>query len=318
MIHYYCPDVTLASSGMRLLYKHVAILNRHAQRSAMLHDNPPFRLADVPEVPIGYLSVPNTLAAGDIVVVPEAWTRMLATFAPLPLKLVVIALNWKYIYASPGSLRDGDWRDFGVRHVLVNSPFIGEMVQWAMQIPWHLTTMGVDPALYRYVPGEKVPQVSFIARKAPAARELRQLLGSRKRAYVEAIAWKALEGLSQAEYAREICRSQLFLNLSHAEGFPFSLIEAMRAGTLVAGYNSVGGQRELLGDGPRQNCIQSENLDYVTLARRIEGLLDDMLRGDLGRWASVIQNGIKVSGAFTLEEEDRTAWTAWQEILAAI
>ena len=317
MIHYFCPDVTLPSSGMRLLYKHVDILNRHGHAAAMLHQNPGFRLDDVPQVPIGYLSLPGTLIAGDVVVVPEAWTQLLATLRPYPVKLVVIALNWKYIYSSPGSLRDDDWRTFGVRHVLVNSPFIGEMVEWAMHIPWHLTTMGIDPTLYQYVPGAKVPQISYIARKAPAVQELQTLLRSRNPAYVNALAWKALSGLSQADYAREIRRSQLFLNLSHAEGFPFSLVEAMRAGTLVAGYNSVGGQRELVGDGPRQNCILAENLDYVTLARRLELLLDDMLRGDLSRWAPVIQNGIELSRPFTLEEEERTACQAWQEILSA-
>ncbi len=92
----------------------------------------------------------------------------------------------------------------------------------------------------------------------------------------------------------------------------------MRCGTLVAGYNSVAGQRELIADGPRQNCILSQNGDFFTLAQRLEPLLDGMLHDDLTPWRPIVQNGVECTAKFTPEAEDSATWAAWQEILAAI
>ena len=231
MINYFCPDLLVASAGMRRLYKHVAILNRHGEPAAILHQNACFRAFDMPKVPVKYLSQSAVLTTGDVVVVPEGWPNLLADLSGYPLKLVVIALNWKYIYRSLEKMRDDHqscgWRDFGVRRAIVASPWIGEMVSWAMRIPVHLVTTGIDPALFRQVPAEqKVRQVVCIARKATDWVELQRLLYSRNPACFESIIWKALDGLSEANYAREVGRSQLFLNLSHAEGFPTALFEA--------------------------------------------------------------------------------------------
>jgi hypothetical protein len=124
-----------------------------------------------------------------------------------------------------------------------------------------------------------------------------------------------LEGLSEAEYAKEVRQASIFINLSHAEGVAFAAMEAMRAGTLVAGFNSVGGQAELIGHGDRQNCILAENLDYVTLAYRIEPLLLDVLKGDMTRWQRIQQNALAFSATYTREAETQSITTMWQALL---
>ena len=313
MIFYFCPDLDLRSSGIRLLYQHVESLNRHGYEAAILHTATGFRVADMPSVPIRYLSTPNTLSMNDYVVIPEGVPEAMRLFKDSPLNLIAIALNWKYIYTMLTDFED--WRAFGIQKVLVNSFFVGDYIRWVMNIPTVDTVIGVNPLLYKYEPEKKVAQVSFLHRKATCFKELRRVLYSRNPAFIEKIKWRGMHGLNEADYAREVCQSRVFLNLSQAEGFPHSMMEAMRAGTLVAGYNSVGGQRELIGSGPEQNCVLAENLDYVTLAQKLEPLLLDVLRGDMTQWNQIIHNGIEYSKKFTPEEQERTVVSAWKEIL---
>ena len=146
-----------------------------------------------------------------------------------------------------------------------------------MRMPTHTFTAAVDSRLYYPTPNEKLPQIVFIKRKQEETPHLMRLLWSRNPRYIEAIRWLALDGMPETEYAAHVRRAQLFLNLSHAEGWPCSMLEAMRPGTLVAGWNSVGGKRELIGTGPNQNGIFVENLDYPELARAIQPVLEGIL-----------------------------------------
>lgn len=247
--------------------------------------------------------------------IPEGFTSVMEALKEHPLRRIVISLNWSYIY--PPLRQRMDWRDLGIERAIVNSPFVGEFIEWSMSLPTHLFTLGIDPSLYYHTPAEKVPQISYIERKQTTCEYLQRVLHSRNPAFVKEIAWKGHSDLSEADYAREIRKSVIFLNLSPAEGLPYSMLEAMRAGALVVGYNGVGGQRELIGEGEKQNCVLSENFDYVTLARRLEPLLSDILEGDFARWGHVLRAGLELSNQYTMEEEERTVLGMWDEILDA-
>ena len=303
----------MRSAGIRLLYQHVEILNRHGYAAAVLHMAEGFCVADMPSVPIHYMSNANALRINDYIVIPEGFPNVMSLLKDLPLNRIVIALSWKYIYQTLPDFED--WRTFKIQKVLVNSSFIGDYVRWAMNIPVIHTVMCINPILYKYEPEKKMAQVSFIQRKMIYFEELRRILYSRNPAFIEKIVWRGMEDLDEVDYAREIRQSRVFLNMSHAEGFCIPIWEAMQAGTLVAGYNSVGMQRELIGSGAEQNCILAENLDYITLAQKLEPLLLDVISGDMNRWTPVIQNGIECSKKFTMEEQERTVLLAWKEIL---
>ena len=313
MIFYFCPDINIQSSGIRLLYQHVEILNRNGYKAAILHKDQGFCVAGMPSVPVRYISVPNTLGMNDYVVIPEGFPNIMNLLKDLPLNRIVIALSWKYVYQTLQDFQD--WRAFNIQKVLVNSFFVGDMIRWAMNISTIHATIGVNPLLYKYEPEKKTAQVSFIKRKAICFEEFQRILYSRNPAFIEKITWRGMEGLDETDYAREIRQSRVFLNLSTAEGFPHSMMEAMRAGTLVAGYNSVGGQRELINSGPEQNCILAETMDYITLAQKLEPVLLDVINGNMNRWNTIIRNGVEYSKKFTPEEQERTVVLAWKEIL---
>lgn len=312
MIYYFCPDMEVKSAGIRLLYRHVQLLQRNGIPAFILHHQEGFRRADLGDVPVRWLSVPRTLVAGDLVVVPEGYPGVMKALQTLPLRRFVIALGWAYIYKAIDGFYD--WRAFNIERVLVSSPFVDDFVRWSMGLPTSRFVTGIDEQLYHYRPDEKVAQVSYIARKGNC-EELRRALFSRDRTLIEGITWKAHSALTEAEYAAEIRKSRVFLNLSEAEGLPLSMLEAMRAGTIVLGYHSVGGQRELIGSGPLQNCVLAENLDYVTLARHAEGLLRDVRDGRMDRWAACIANGLATASAFTMEAEEKSVVALWRDLL---
>jgi len=66
MILYFCPDVTVKSAGIRILYRHVQLLNRHRLPAAILHPKAGFSMPDMPSVPVRYLSRAEKFNEGDI------------------------------------------------------------------------------------------------------------------------------------------------------------------------------------------------------------------------------------------------------------
>lgn len=310
MILFFCPEWKSISAGVRVIYRQVEILLKHSYQVALLHETPGFKYSQMPQVPIRYVNQP--LDRGDIVVVPEGLPAVMAELSKLDVRLFVIALSWCYVYDN---LPDGtDWRTLKVERVLTNSSVIGEFIAWAMRLPVHLFRWGINPQLYYYSPQEKTRQLTYILRKAGAMHELMRLLRSRDPRFIDQFTWKGLEGLDEADYAREVRRSAIFLNMSQAEGLCCSVLEAMRSGTLVAGFNSVGGKRDLIGDGDGQNCILAENLDYITLAYKMEPLLNDLLADNLSRWERIRDNAMAATAPYTPEAEEQSVLAMWKNI----
>ena len=313
VVFYFCPDAPLRSAGIRLLYRHVEILVRHGINASILHVDSGFQMPDVPSVPVHYLNVPNTVAQGDVVVVPEGYPGVMALLKGRPLRRFVIALSWDYVYTLMPS--DCDWRSLGIERVLSNSPFIGEFISWSTRLPSTVFRWGIKPSLY-FPQNNKQLEVVFIARKQERIEALQKILLARDPRYLSHVKWTALHDMSEAEYAAAIRRAFIFINLSSAEGLPCAILEAMRCNTLVAGYNSVGGQRELVGSGFKQNAILVDTLDYPTLATKLDPVLADMLNGDVRRYQPILQNALTTSAAYDWDSEESSIVGMWREFLA--
>src|SRR5579864_5053718 len=110
MILYTCPDIRSQSAGLRILYRHVAILNRKGMAAAVLHINPGFVRDDLPAVPVRYVVSADGIKAGDIVVIPEggASAMLKAVAPPFAVRRIIISLSWSYVYR--GVPLGMDWR----------------------------------------------------------------------------------------------------------------------------------------------------------------------------------------------------------------
>jgi glycosyltransferase involved in cell wall biosynthesis len=311
-LYYFCPESSYQSAGVRILYRHVEVLVRHGINAAILHVEPPFKAPDTPDVPIRHCNVPHTLNTDDLFVIPEPCTDFMQAVNSGPNRRFVIALNWDYIF-NPLK-RNSDWKSLGIERVLTHSPFIADLVIWSMGLPSHVFQWGIHPKLY-FPQSPKKLEVAFIDRKQTRADALKKILASRNPRFATDITWTALRDLTEIEYAAVIRRASIFLNLSPAEGLPCSLLEAMRCRTLVAGYNSVGGQDELIPTGPNQNAILVENLDYPTLARHLEPILLNLLKGDSTDYVSIIDNAFNTSLQYDWDAEEASILSLWQELL---
>ena len=183
-----------------------------------------------------------------------------------------------------------------------------------MKIPVHVLNSGIDPGLYRYNPHDKGVQISYIERKSESIGAFKKLLRSRNPDFIDKIKWAGLNALKEEEYAAQICKSSIFVNLSTAEGLVTSSLEAMLAGTIVAGFDSIGGQGTMIGEGEAQNSILAQNGDYVTLAYKIEPLLADLLSGDMKKWHHVIKNGIETGSKYKPGSEERSVIDFWSNV----
>jgi hypothetical protein len=310
-IYYFCPDTQLSSAGIRRLYRHVAFLHGAGFPAFVLHGKNGFQRPDMPQVPIDYLDQigPDKRA---IFVIPEGAPGIMHQLSNHPGRRFIIALNWHYIFKT---LPDGvDWRQMNIERVLVVSPIIGELVSWTMGLPVHLLQSSIDHQRYYHEPDAKRPQIAFIKRKAHNVEMLKRLIGSRNQEYIKKIKWLGMEGLTEDIYAAEIRKSSIFLNLSAAEGYPTSCLEAMAAGTLVVGYDSVGGREILCGRGADQNCILAPNGDYVSLAYALEPVLRDLLRGKWQRTADILSNARKAVSDISMKNERQSLISFWDSI----
>ena len=308
-IFYFCPDLRVKSGGVRRLYRHVDILARNGFSAAILHAKKDFVLADQPRVPVEYLQKSGTLKKDDIVVIPEGFPGLMLKLKDHPIRRFVIALSWSYIFSM---LPDGmDWRNFNIERILVVCPTIGEMITWSMGLPTHLIDFAINPNLYHYRAENKKRQIAYIQNKARDIDAFRRLLSARNPNYVRHFEWVALKDLNETDYAVRIRESSIFLNLSTAEGLLNSCFEAMAAGCIVAGFNSVGGQDMLVGQGALQNSIVAQNGDYVSLAYRIEPLLQDLLNNNRQPWEQIIQNGINRAARHTPAAEEKSVIDFW-------
>lgn len=312
-ILYLCPDNRIQSAGIRRIYRHVEILVLAGFKAHILHLKSGFRRNDMPDVPVCHLDR-YVFRPEDIIVIPEGMPALMHAFRNHSCRRFVIALNWDYIFKNlpPGM----NWRTFNIERVLTVSPIIGGMVSWSMNLPVHLLGSTIDRRRYYVDRDAKQPQIVFIARKAPQVDPLRRLLGARNPDFTHKIEWIGLAGLSEEEYAARIRQAALFLNLSEAEGYPTSCLEAMASGTLVAGYDSVGGRLLLHGHGPDRNCVLAPVGDYVSLAYALEPILEALLHGGWQQCTPILDNALKSIEELTLTKEADALTSFWKEICA--
>ena len=88
----------------------------------------------------------------------------------------------------------------------------------------------------------------------------------------------------------------------------------MRCNTLLAGFDSIGGQGTIIGDGTEQNYIIAQNGDYLSLAWLMEPLLEDLLKGDMSAWDKQADNAQKLVEPMTVELEKDSVISFWRRM----
>lgn len=313
MIFYYCPDSTVQSAGIRRLYEHVYGLCKHGFEASILHNSSNFRRSDLPEVPVRGLDQQGLLKQNDTIVFPEGFPGIMQEFRDLPVRKMVICLNWAYVF---GSLKERvSWRDFGIERIIGDSEYTTEMIAWAMKLPSHVIVNLINNDLYYRIPlKEKKKKIVFIKRKGQHVPLLMRVLYSRNPDFIEKFEWLGLDGLNEEEFAKHVREGAVFLNVSQEEGLAHACFEAMRSGSILCGYSSIGGQRVFIGGGEEQNAVIAETGDYLSLAWLMEPLLQDILDERYDDWQDIQDQAYADTKHMTQEnfESDLTAF--WKKI----
>jgi hypothetical protein len=310
-ILYFCPDINIRSGGISRLYRHVRLLNAHGISAAILHERPGFVIEHEARVNTRYLQLPS-VRQNDIIVAPEGYPNILRLAKAHNLRAFAIALNWHYmVEAMPAT----GWKDLGVECALVVAPFIRDATEWLMGVKASLISFSIDPNLYYDEQAAKKPRICYIKRKAEDASRLKRVLECRNPRWGSEIEWLALDDLSVTDYAGIVRSSRIFLNLSPREGLLQSAFEAMRAGTLVAGYDGIGAQGMVTGTGRGRNGVFVQCGDFISLAREMEPLLETMLSGDFRGWQPILDNAKAFVAPYTPEAEETSLIDFWKKVL---
>ncbi len=244
---FYVPSFEHPFGGVKVIYEHVAALNRLGFR-AFTYTPLGSKSGRFWDVQKHELDAWNP-SAGDIVIAPEVmpadWLREVKSRG---CGLWVFVQNWAYAAASfamanaaeplpfDGALVVSDSTELSVRRCLPQLP--------CMRIP-----CAVMPS-----PVETLPVRSAIAcmpRKLPEIAAFLRVAWPLAFPDLTDIEWIGIEDIPHTQVLDRLRQARYFVSLQNLEGFGLPALEAMAAGCLVVGFTGVGGKEYATSDNGR-------------------------------------------------------------------
>ncbi len=272
-----------------MIYRQVDALNASGFEAAVVHARSGFRCAwFANETRVAY--PPIAIRGRDVLVVPEQISSDdLSSVCPGVPKVV---FNQNVYRTFSSSRRAG-----GASSPGSNSPDVVAIMTASIDAERYLhyafpnarvvrVPYFIEPEVFHPVPGARTRQIVVMPRKRPHEfKQLKQILG--QRGVLGAWNLRELDGLSEAEVARSLQQSALFISLSKDEGFGLPPAEAIACGCHVIGFHGRGGREFFV--APYAESI--EDGDVIALAQAIEAFVGsyDEREPEL--------DGIAVSGA---------------------
>jgi hypothetical protein len=180
-IYIFCPDLPHPMGGVRMLYRHVDILNANGFDAAIVHSSPGFRINWF-EHSTRVLHAPVQLKKQDIAVFAEVGGTKIGEWAPGNRK-VIFNQNAYYTflrYALEGRVETPYLHPEVVASIVVSEDSRRYLQHAFPSLPIHRIRYSIDPRLY--FPQEKKRQICFMPRKnAEDAKQVLYILRYRKK-----------------------------------------------------------------------------------------------------------------------------------------
>jgi glycosyltransferase involved in cell wall biosynthesis len=263
--YYLCPDHPVPSGGVRVIYRHVDVLNEAGRRAAVLHHTAGFRcswfenrtrVVGAPEVELG---------STDVLVVPEIYGPFLGLLPKGPRR---VAFNQNG-YLTFEHLLPAQRPAYDIFEAAMTvSEDSAELLRLAFPgLPVSVVPNSVDTTVFH--PAAAVPdrRLALMPRKRAADADLiLRLLGERP------AGWEVtpIEGVAEEEAAAALRSAPIFLALGFREGFGLPVAEAMASGCFVVGFHGFGG-REIF--DPRFS-VAVEDGDVLGAAKAVAAACD--------------------------------------------
>jgi glycosyltransferase involved in cell wall biosynthesis len=340
-IYYGCPDKNYPVGGIRVIYRHVDILNRNGLDAFVLHHYYPFRCTwfenttqvahevrypdlsrslparvgrrafRVPGRPPQIDPLPALqLTADDVLVVPEVMPGLAATAPGVP---KAIFNQNAYLTLAPFSL------DVEPKELVYAEAVLRGAIVVSEDSRRYLETLfpglrvrrlhyGIDPEIFAFSPAKK-RQIAYMPRKN--WHDGHQVL-MRLRLTGRLEGWDVVEiaDRTEAETGAILRESAVFLSTGHPEGFGLPAAEAMRAGCIVVGYHGYGG-REFLTE---ELAFPVAVGDVVAFADRMAEVLQELDSGSDALRLRAEKASRFIADTYSLEQEERDLLAIWSEL----
>ena len=308
------PDYNIPTGGIRVIYRHVDILNEAGIDAAVLHQRRGYRcnwfdnrtrVTDIHSSAVG---------RSDVLVVPELNVNILAGL-PAGTRHVVLNQSGHLTWLRQADLVADHYsgsRD--LLGIIVVSDHSAELLRHAYPQRTILRVRnGIDRAVFYPPDGRKPRQIACFPRRGSQDLGIvLQLLWARG----TLDGWRILplERLSQAAFADGLRASRIALHLSYQEGFGLPAAEAMACGSYVIGYHGFGG-REFMRP---EFSSPVETGDVLAVASSVERVIGADSRGEdwcmtRGRLASAF-----VLDEYSVQRERESIVTAYSSLLAGL
>lgn len=240
---YFCaPDYNAPSGGIRVIYRHVDILNQAGVRAAVLHRRASFRCTWF-ENETRVLGSRNVMIGpDDLVVVGELHVGLVRDVGP-GTRFVVFNQNphltWQRASAAEVE-RYAASPDLAA--MLTVSEHSTEMLRYAAPaVEVVRLHNSLDPRRFFLGSPPARRRIAFMPRGNE--EEARQVLGIlRGRDLLQGWEVVALESLTEREVAEQLRETTVFLGLAYHEGFGLPAAEAMACGAYVVGFHGFAGR----------------------------------------------------------------------------
>jgi len=247
------PENNKPSGGIKILYRHVDVLNRNGIDAALLHQNTGFRCTWFEnETRVAYLEN-EQLSASDFLVIPEIYGPNILTMGSMPMigsKVRKVIFNQNCRYTFLGQTLEAIQKpefDLAYRH---RDEFVGAIVvsedsqQYLEYVFPGLDVWRIHNAINNdqfTFSDQKKKQICFMPRKNAA--DALQVLGILKlHGSLDDFNVVAIENKNEAGVADILKESMFFLSFGYPEGCPLPPAEAMASGCIVVGYDGFGGR----------------------------------------------------------------------------
>lgn len=304
MIYYWCPDYSTPVGGVRVMYRHVDVLNENGFEAAILHRRRKFRCTWF-ENDTKVLSASKAkISAEDYLVVPENYGSLYVSpaqrpkaakffnslFSGTPAKKVIFNQN------TYNTFHGHDFTASNIKSLYLDKDIQGVMVVSQDNRDYlHMAYPGlkvfrvhnsIDQKKFAYQ-AEKKPIISFMPRKnADHALQVINML--KFGGHLNEFTVKPIQGCTEKETADILRESLIFLSFGYPEGFSLPPAEAMSCGCIAVGYHGMGGREYF----KKEHCFPVEMGDITSFAKTIIEVMrlntqsPQSLR-DMGRKASI-------------------------------
>jgi hypothetical protein len=311
-IYIFAPDLSRPLGGMRMLYRHVDILNANGFSAFIVHASPKFKI-DWFEYETPVLRGAVKMKEEDVAVFSEIGGLKIAEWAQGKRK-VILNQNVYYTfmrYPLAGRVKTPYLHPEVVATIVVSEDS-KRYLEWVFpKLPIYRMRYSINPRLYFPPKEPKKKQICFMPRKnVDDAKQVLYILRYRKKLTGWTI--REIDKVSEARAAEIIRESAILLSFGAPEGFGLPVAEAQASATIVIGYHGNGG-REMLTSNYGFPIDVGQILTY---AQTVEGVLEEYSRdpmrlNEMARTAAAF-----IRKTYSPEAETKSIIDCWTEILS--